>query len=45
MLNRHLDTPLIHPVCGGIAAVEEHPRHAMWLDLDGDHRHSKINGS
>jgi hypothetical protein len=28
-----------------VAAVEEHPRHAMWLGLNGDHRHGGLNGS
>jgi hypothetical protein len=45
VLNRDLDAPLIRLIRGGTAAVEEHPRHAMWLGLNGDHRHGSLNGS
>jgi hypothetical protein len=27
---------------GGIAAIEEYPRHAMWLDQGGDHRLGRL---
>ena len=37
--DRLLDAPLIRRIGMGIAAIEEYPRHTMWLDQCGDHRH------
>ena len=34
-----LDASLIHRFDSGNTTIEEHPYPAVWLDLDGEHRH------